>query len=257
MPPHRMREDDARPLDASAPRRRRLLQALPAAVILGATARAAAATTDLVLACDTTLGPALRAVARAYANVTGVTVNVFPTPPGLILPQLQRQVQNDIVMTQPTTIAACVQANLITPDALRGRWRNPLVVAVKRGAVATPRMPIAASDPTPGSDMDGPAILGRLGVGDSPKLGVIDTDTVAALILNGTVHAGLLHMTDVRANPDLQIVRTVPPEIQPPIAYAAAVTKLARRPDPARFLAFLLSPQATAVLSDNGVEAVS
>ncbi|HUB49834.1 MAG TPA: substrate-binding domain-containing protein [Acetobacteraceae bacterium] len=257
MPPHRMREDDARPPDASAPKRRRLLQALPAAVILGAAARAAAATTDLVLACDTTLGPPLRAVARAYANVTGVTVNVFPTPPGLILPQLQRQVQNDIVMTQPPTVAACVHANLIAPDGFRGAWRNPLVVAAKRGAAPGPRMPIAASDPTPGSDMDGPAILGRLGMGNAATLGVIDTDTVAALILNGTARTGLLHMTDIRAHPDLQIVRMVPPEIQPPIAYAAAITKLARRPDPARFLAFLLSPQATAVLADNGLETVS
>lgn len=254
---HGMQEDDTRPPDAGAAKRRRLLQALPVAAILGAAARAAAATTDLVLACDTTLGPALRAVARVYANATGVTVNVFPTPPGLIVPQLQRQVQNDIVMTQPPAIAACAQADLIAPDALRGAWRNPLVVAVKRGATPGAWMPIAASDPTPGSDMDGPAILGRLGMGNSARLGVIDTDTVAALVLNGAARAGLLHMTDIRAHPDLQVVRTVPPEIGPPIAYAAAVTKLARRPDPARFLAFLLSPQATAVLADNGLEAVS
>jgi len=257
MQPDQMQEQKARLPDAIAPRRRRLLQVLPVAAILGAGARAVAATTDLVLACDTTLGPALRAAARAYVNVTGVTVNVFPTPPGLILPQLQRQVQNDIVMTQPATIAACVQEGVIAPDAPRGAWRNPLVLAVKRGASPMPRMSVAASDPTPGSDMDGPAILARLGLENSARLGMIDTDTVAALILDGTAQAGLLHMTDIRAHPDLQVVSRVPAGIQPPITYAAAVTKLARRPDPARFLDFLLTPQAAAMLAEHGLEVAS
>ena len=125
--------------------------------------------------------------------------------------------------------------------AARGAWRNPLVLAVKRGAPPASDKPIAVSDPTPGSDMDGPAILARLGLLPTPMLGVIDTDTVAALVLNGTARAGLLHMTDVRAHPELQVVRTVSPAVQPPIAYAAAVTKLARRPDPAGFVAFLLT----------------
>jgi molybdate transport system substrate-binding protein len=257
MPQDEMRDEQTRPPGAIAPGRRRLLQALPAAAILGAATRAVAATTDLVLACDTTLGPALRAAARVYASTTGVSVNVFATPPGLILPQLQRQVQNDLVMTQPATLAACLQANVVAPGAQRGAWRNPLVVATRRGTAPESRLPIAASDPTPGSDMDGPAILAGLGLGNSPRLGVIDTDTVAALVLNGTAHAGRVHMTDIRAHPGLQIVNRVPPDIHPPIAYAVAITKLARRPDPARFLAFLLSPQATAVLADHGLETVS
>jgi len=257
MPPDQTRHDNARPPDVTAPKRRRLLQVLPVAAILGATARAAAATTDLALSCDTTLGPALRAAARVYANVTGVRVNVFPTPPGLIVPQLQRQVQNDIVMTQPATLAACVKANVVAPDAPRGTWRNPLVVAVKRGAAPVLRVPTAASDPTPGSDMDGPAILARLGLEHSARFGAIDTNTVAALILSGIAQAGLLHMTDICAHSDLQVISTVPQDIHAPIAYSAAVTKLARRPDPARFVAFLLSPQATAVLAKSGLEAVS
>ncbi|HUB11901.1 MAG TPA: substrate-binding domain-containing protein [Acetobacteraceae bacterium] len=260
MPRDQMRDSGVPPPAGGGLARRGLMQALPATAVLlvaAAPAAQAADVAELVVACDTTLGPVLRLVARAYAESAGVRVNVFPTPPGLILPQLERQVQNDIVMTQPPTIAAAVQANVAAQDAARGAWRNPLVLAMKRGANPPTDQPIAVSDPTPASDMDGPAILARLGLASAPMLGVIDTDSVAALVLDGTARAGLLHMTDVHARPGLQIVRTIPPDIAPPISYAVAVTKLARRPDPAGFVAFLLAPPATVLLAANGLETAS
>ena len=91
-----------------------------------------------------------------------------------------------------------------------GQWRNRLVIARRAGAtgsVVTGR--IAATDPTPGSDLDGPAILQKLAILRKLKLGqngiwgVIDTDEVAYLLLRGQVDVGLLHMTDIRANPGL------------------------------------------------------
>ena len=256
MPPDKVRIRSRAP-EAAGVGRRRLLQALPAVALLGVAARAEAADVpELALACDTTLGPALRAVAAAYANATGVRVSVFPTAPGLILPQLERQVQNDIVVTQPATLTAAMQAGVVGQGAVRGAWRDPLVIAVKNGASAAADLPIAVCDPTAASDMDGPAILARLGLSE-PTLGVIDTDTVAALVLNGTARAGLLHQTDLRAHPELQVMRAVPAEVQPPIAYAAAVTTLARRPDPAGFVAFLLTGPATALLASHGLETAS
>jgi molybdate transport system substrate-binding protein len=238
---------------------RRLMQALPAAVMLAAAkpARTAVNVADLVLACDTTLGPAMRAIGDAYANLKGVRVNVFPTAPGLIVPQFQRQVQNDIVVTQVATLSNAVQAGVVAPGAARGAWTNRLVIAAKRGAPPLPNKPIAASDPTPASDMDGPAILARLQLRPIVMFGVIDTDTVATLVLDGIAGAGLLHMTDVRAHPELQVIRVVPDDIQPPIAYAAAVTRLARRPDPAALCEFLLTDQATALLISLGLETSS
>jgi ABC-type molybdate transport system substrate-binding protein len=239
--------------------RRRLMQALPAAAMLAIAtpARAAVNVADLVLACDTALGPAMRAAGNAYANLKGVRVNVFPTGPGLILPQLERQVQNDIVMTQVATLNDAIQAGVVAPGAARGAWTNRLVIAAKRGAPLMLDKPIAVSDPTPASDMDGPAILARLQLRPVAMLGVIDTDTVAALVLNGTARAGLLHMTDVRAHPELRVIRVVPDDIQPRITYAAAVTELARRPDPADFLDFPLTDQATALLTPLGLETSS
>lgn len=243
--------------DAGATGRRRLLRALPAALVLGAAVPAVAATKDIVVSCDTTLGPPLRAAAAAYAKDSGVTVNVFPTPPGLVLPQLQRQVQNDIVFTQIGTMLAALDAQVVAKGAPRGGWLNRIVLAAKRGAARAPDKPIAVPDPTPGSDIDGPAILARLGMLPGPMLGVIDTDSVADLVLSGTARAGLMHMTDVRAHQELQVISVITDDIQPAILYSVAVTQLARRPDPAAFVTFLLTGKTAMLLGSLGLETAS
>ena len=165
--------------------RRWLLRAVPAAAMLAvaARARAAASGTDLVLACDITLGPAMRTAGTAYANTAGVRVDVFPTQQYLILPQLEREVQNDIVVTRVATLDAAVKAGVVARDAIRGAWRNRLVVAAKRGATTMSDRPIAFPDRLSASDIDSRAILAQLQLLDGPVLGVVDTDTVVALVL--------------------------------------------------------------------------
>ena len=236
--------------------RRWLLRAVPAAAMLAVAgrARAAASVTDLVLACDITLGPAMRAASTAYANTAGVRVDVFPTQQYLILPQLEREVQNDIVVTRVATLDAAVKAGVVAPDAIRGAWRNRLVVAAKRGATTMSDRPIAFAARLSASGIDSRTILAQLQLLDGPVLGVVDTDTVVALVANGTARAGLLHMTDVRAHPALEVIREVPDDIEPPIAYAAAVTKLSSRPDPAGLIDFLVSSQGTTLLATLGLE---
>jgi molybdate transport system substrate-binding protein len=241
--------------------RRRLVHMVPAAALLALVppafaprARAATSGADLVLACDITLGPAMRALAGAYVAATGERIDVFPTAAGLIVPQLERDVQNDIVVTQAARMDAAVQAGVVARDAVRGAWRDSLVIAAKRGAPSMPDRPIAISDHLPAADMDSRAVLAQLQLLPTAMLGVIDTDTVVALVLDGTARAGLLHMTDVRAHPELEVIRVVPDDIQPPIVYSAAVTRLARRPDPADFVDFLLSARATALLASLGLE---
>jgi molybdate transport system substrate-binding protein len=238
--------------------RRRFLQALPALPVVAAATAASAATTDVVLTCDTTLRAPMLAAAGRFYQQTQIRVRVFPTGPGLILPQLERQVQNDMVFTQRSIADGAVREGLIDPAALRGSWRNKLVIAVPRKAgapAATGR--IAVSDATSASDMDGPAIIRSAGLEYGTVLGVIDTDEVVYLLERGQADAGLLHMTDVRANPTLDVLRVVPDEVGRPILYAAAVTKLSWRPNPQAFIDFLLTPAAGVVLTAHGLEAIS
>jgi molybdate transport system substrate-binding protein len=236
--------------------RRHFTQALLALPILAAARAAEAATTDIVLTCDTTLGPPMRAAAALYRQRTGVRLRVFPTGPGLILPQLAHGIQNDVVCTRRDVAVQAMQAGLIAAGALQGEWRNRLVIAAPRGAgSAAAGGRIAVSDPTPAADMDGPAIIQALNLGQTAVLGVIDTDEVAFLLARGEADAGLLHMTDVRANPGLEVTRVVPDGIAPPIAYALAATTLSTRPNPQAFVDFLLSPAGRTVLEAQGLEA--
>jgi molybdate transport system substrate-binding protein len=237
-------------------KRRGLLLTLPALPLVAVAAPAHAETTDLILNCDPALAPPMLAAARLFAKTHGVLVNVFPTPPGLILPQIARHIQNAMVITRTSAIDDAVAAATIAADAPRaGQWRNRLVIARRVGATAsvvTGR--IAVTDATPGSDLDGPAILRHLKLGHGGVWGVIDTDEVAYLLLRGQVDVGLLHMTDIRANPGLEVVATIPDSAAPPILYSIAVTKLSRRPHPDAFVASLTTPDGAAVLQTAGLE---
>ena len=235
--------------------RRSLILGLSVAAVSGVAGQARADTTDLAVACDTTLAPALQAVGAAYRARTGVRINVFATGPGLVLPLLLREIQNDIVVTQGITLEQAAKAGVIAQGAQAGPWRDRLVIAGLRGGPSLlPDAPVAASDPSPASDLDGPAVLARMGLRHAAMLGAIDCDGVAFLVTTGAAPAGLLHMTDVRADPRLVVLRPVPDDVHPPIVFGAAVTTLSSRPNPAGLIAFLAGRETTALLLDNGLE---
>jgi molybdate transport system substrate-binding protein len=232
--------------------RRRLLATLP---LVAAAAQARADTMDLALICDTTLAPAVRRAAAAYRQQTGVQVFVFPTGPGLIMPQLEREVQNDIVVSQPAILARAASAGIV--DTTTGaQWRNPLVIAGLQDARADGGT-FAAPDPSAASDFDGPRLLARLGLDPANVLGAVDTDEVAFLITSGAAQAGLLHLTDVRADQRLAVIRTVPSEVHPPVLYVAAVNRFAGRPNPRGFVAFLAGKDGAAILTTAGLEVLT
>jgi ABC-type molybdate transport system substrate-binding protein len=207
---------------------------------------------DLAVTCDTTLAPALKQAAAAYRARTSVRVFIFPTGPGLIVPQLVRDIQNDIVVTQTMILDQAVAAGVVA-GPVRALWRNALVIAGRQGSAIVDRA-FAAPDPTPASDFDGPAVLRHLGIKPNRVVGAVDTDEVAFLLNSGAAQAGLLHVTDVRAHSRLATIGPVPQEVQPAFLYAASVTRLSRRPNPQGFVAFLSSPEGAAVLNAAGLE---
>ncbi len=221
-------------------------------VLATAVAPASAAVSALSVSCDTTLAPALRNIGAAYRARSGVRVYVFPTGPGLILPQLLRDIQNDIVVTQVSILVQAAQVGIVASANAAGLWRNPLVIAGLHGTSAIDQN-FAAPDPSPASDIAGPAILARLGLKPARVLGAVDTDEVTFLLNTGAAQAGLLHMTDVRADQRLDVIRPLPQDI-PPIVYGASVTRLASRPNPEGFVAFLATPEATTMLTECGLE---
>jgi molybdate transport system substrate-binding protein len=237
--------------------RRRLLAVAPAGVIaatLNHRGARAETTTDLAVTCDTAAGPAVIAAALAFRQRTGVRIRVFPTAPGLVLPQLERQIQNDIIVTQIGTIDQAERTGLVAPGGRVGPWRNRLVIASgTAGAAGT----FAVPDPSFASDIDGHAILQRLGTATGTILGMIDTAAVAWALTTGEARQGLLHQTEVVADDRLRALAPVPDTAWPPILYGATVTKLAYRANPAAFIAFLDSAAGQAVLLTAGLESAT
>ena len=84
--------------------RRGLLLTVPALPLVALARPAHAETTDLILNCDPALAAPMAASAQLFAKTHGVVVNIFPTPPGLILPQIARHIQNDMVITRSAAI---------------------------------------------------------------------------------------------------------------------------------------------------------
>jgi len=238
-------------------RRRRVLQAVSGLAAAVAVSAARAATTDLAVSCDATLGRPLRAVAAAFRARAGVAVHIFPTASGLILPQLERAIQNDILMTRVERLSRAAETGIIAADAARsGTWRNRLVIATRQEAqpLSLNATSIAACDPTPASDIDGAAVLSTAGIFPKTIVGTIDTGEVIDLLASGAVPAGLVYATDLAGEAQLAVMTKVPNEAYAPIVYGAAVTRLARRPDPAAFVRFLDDPAAAAILRAHGLE---
>lgn len=228
---------------------RRGLLAAAVATPLGASA--IAATTDLAVSCDLAAAPAVIAAATAFRRNSGVRVRVFPTANGLLLAQLQRDIQNDIIVTQLSTIAQAEKVGIVAPGTRGSAWRNRLVIA----AAATGAADVfAVPDASPASDIDGFAIVRHLGSVTGRLMGVVDTGAVAWTLANGAARQGLLHQTEVLADNRLRTILAVPDEAWPPIVYGATVTKLARRGDPAAFVSFLDSPDGAAALLAAGLE---
>ena len=151
----------------------------------------------------------------------------------LVLPQLEREIQNDIIVTQIATIDQADKAGLVEPGVRVGPWRNRLVTAAANQPAGAEGS-FAVPDPSPASDIDGIAILRRLSAAPGTVLGVIDTGAVTWTLANGSARQGLLHQTEVNADGRLRAVSPVPDEAWPPILCAATVTKLAYRGDPAQ-----------------------
>lgn len=100
----------------------------------------------------------------------------------------------------------------------------------------------------------GKAALERLGLWDTVAPQVAQSDnarTALALVAAGAAPLGLVYATDAMADPRVDVIATFPADSHPPITYPAALTTNAG-PEAAAFLAWLQSPEARAILREEG-----
>lgn len=215
---------------------------------------------DVVVHCDPELRAAMENVSRLFTARNGTRVNVFCAAPAMMLAQLERAAWMD----------EAARRALIKPATRISLGANRLVLAISGEAKAPPFTDrkairrligagvLAIPDPTTGTTVDSAGVLTRLGFADPlpfRTLGAIDTEEVAFLIRTRAVSIGLLYRTEAQAGSKLTPAAVLPDEA--PVPYAAAVSVLARRPNPEAFIDFLRTPDATSRLTSAGLEALA
>ena len=111
--------------------RRRSMLTASALIPLVMVSEAKADTTDLAVICDLTLGAPLRSAGTAFRAISGVRIHVFPTAPGLIGPQLAREVQIDIVVAQSDVLDQATRAGLLTTAPQKWDLEQPALVVAE------------------------------------------------------------------------------------------------------------------------------
>jgi ABC-type molybdate transport system substrate-binding protein len=213
-------------------------------------------TTDLALACAAPLGPVMRRAAEAFREVNGVRVHVFPIGAKLLAAQLRREVQIDLVATRLADMQELAEAQLLAGPPFTGPWRDRLVIAGRRGTALAVAMQgtVAVPDAGTACDIDGPQILGKLGMRPQRRVGVVDTTEAAAMLLANTANGALLYLSEVRAEMLLAELAPVPEAVGPDTRVALAIAAGARRPNPQGFVQFLGTNSGRRLLSEGGLE---
>ncbi len=240
---------------------RLLVFAASIAVLAAGPARAEFSTApDVVVYCEPALRHAIEHAGALFRAQTHVPVRVFAAPGPLNLAQLARGVRDDVLIARAAEMDEAARQDLIDPASRIDGWHNRLVLAVRGGPVHAATVDellnggtVAVTDPTVVSGLDGFAVIAKLGKADSVT-GAGDTIDVAFLIGSGSARLGLVYLTEVRTDPALSVGWQIPPEIAPPVAFAAALNRHALSQNSRMFLDFLHHADAMAQLHADGLE---
>lgn len=254
--------------------RRRVVAGLSLAATAIATGTARASTPwlrdQVVVYADPTLKPLLTTLAEDFAHLTGAKLYVFAAPPRQMLELLAHNTQCDILITGPKFLNEAQYRGLVKGEILP-LWRNRLVFAARQSskpaapfdkssllqALADNRL--ALPDPVPGSTVDGPSVLTRLGLDLPPHqiIGAPNAEMAADMVLDGTARLALVQATEIPPRPALQTAFTVPSDAYEDIQYGAVLTKSAWSRNQQKCLTFLHSAASLRTARAAGLEDLS
>ena len=227
---------------------------------------------DLALLCEPTLATAMRLAASVYADRGNPRTAIFSAPPALLLAEIAHGVSDDLLVTTTGAMDSAIAQGLASAQTRADLWSNRVVLAGPAGRTtafaagdgvalrhAFAGTGIAVPDPTDASTIDGPAVLARLGLNDTPSqtiVGAADTAGVAYLIKTGAVGLGLLYLTDVRADPTLALACVLDASTAPAATYSIALSAKTKNPHAPAFHALLRAPDLQPQLQSLGLVAL-
>jgi molybdate transport system substrate-binding protein len=208
-----------------------------------------------------------------FERANGHVIRAVYGPSGALIPRFERGEPVDVFLTDATALDALLkQGKVIGPRI--DLAKTGIGIAVKKGTakpdVSTPealkRALLAAksvgyASPAGGSITGGHILrmFEKLGIADQIKpktrLAMGGPDSrVSVLVSSGEAEIGLQQASELLANPDVEVIGMLPPELQQTTIYCAGITANAKHADAATALiAALTSPAAQTIFKAKGL----
>ena len=247
----------------------RVLAFFLATLMVVSTVATASAQTVTVFAAAS-LQDALNVVGRQFTDETKLPVRFSYAASSTLAKQIEQGAPADVFasadldwmdyLAQRHLIADASRENLLGNDLVLIAPAGASVSAVAlttaglTGALAGGKLATGIVDAVPAGRYAKTALT-ALGLWTTvePALAQADSVRVAlALVSRGEANLGIVYATDAAADPGVKVVAVFPAGSHPPVVYPVALTAGATGDAPAKFLAYLTSPTATAVFARMG-----
>lgn len=224
---------------------------------------------DLTVSAAVSLKESLQAIAADYQAQTGQKVIFNFGASGQLATQIQQGAPVDLFISAASKqVDSLAKADLVVEGSRRIVASNALVLIVppnlpikvaafeqlaspevKRIAIGSPKSVPAGEYAT--------QTLSAMNLTDVVKDRLVEGSSVRQVldyVVRGEVDAGLVYATDAReAGDKVRVVAIAPETSHKPIVYPAVALKASpRQEEAARFLAYLQTPKAQAILTDHG-----
>ena len=216
------------------------------------------------------LTDALNAIAPKFTDATKIPVRFSFAASSALAKQIEQGAPADLFASADLDWMDYLQTRaLIEPATRTDLLGNDLVLIAPKDAPAASvpltvdglKAALAGGKLTTGTVESVPVgryakiALTKLGLWASVEPSLAQADSVRAalaLVGRGEATLGIVYGTDAKADARVKVVATFPADSHPRVVYPFALTKAASGDAPAKFLAFLKSPEAAAVFAGQG-----
>ncbi len=248
---------------------------LPRVVFAAPPAHPSSKTTPVTIFAAASMKTALDAVAEAWKAETGKTTSIVYASSASLARQIDYGAPADIFISADLTWMDYLdKAKLIQAGTRRNLVGNALVLIESAdssadlkiapgfdlaGATGDSKVAVCTITSCPGGIYAKQA-LEKLGVFAKvePKLAQADNiRTALTLVSRGEAKFGIVYATDAKADPKVKVIGTFPESTHSPIVYPVALIATSKNPNAAAFLAYLSSPAASNILTEQGFSILS
>lgn len=249
---------------------RQFLAAAVCCVLSIAAAASARAADTVTIFAAASLKNALDETCANWRSETGNSCAVSYAASSALAKQIEAGAPADIFISADRDwMKDLASKNLVAADSLVELLSNTLVLVAPANTTAAvkiengfPLADLLAGGKLAMADVKavpagkyGKAALEALGVWPTVEASVAQAENVRAalkFVVLGEAPLGIVYGSDAAAEPGVKVLDTFPEDSHPPIVYPAAVTKASISPTAPAFMAYLKSPEASAVFKAAG-----